>query len=409
MNIIITANSPGELYGWLRPLVKRLKQDESCHVILVLLPCAFSTGEERTVAIEKLHIDSVVSVRESLNFLFLRRPVEILHKYPPHILIHLGGDLFYAAALARKFNIPAIAYKWANRLFDRYFTKYFVPHIKFKDKILKQGIGEDKVEVTGELVADSVFDELAEGSPPEIRGKPVICFMAGNRIKEMICLIPFFMKIMEMVAEELPSSAFILSLSHFISEDVFRKILTFPVPRGFSGSTSRPVMENGRRYLKTDKGIKALLHIGGGCHAINSSDLLVSLPGTKTLEAAVMGKPLLLILPFNRPDLATFHGPVGLLDLIPYAGPLIKGQILLRIIHKMGHLALPNILAEREVVPELKDYLTPERVSGKILDLLGDRDLLDNMSKELSDLCSSMGGAADRVVDLIKKCHAVAR
>jgi len=257
MNIIITANSPGELYGWLRPLAKRLKQDENCHIILVLLPCAFSTGEERSVAIEKLHIDYVVSVRESLIFFFLRRPVEVFHKYPPHILVHLGGDLFYAAMLARRFNIPAIAYKWANKLFDRYFTKYFVPHIKFKDKILKQGIGEDKVEVTGELVADSVFDELAESTPPDICGKPVICFMAGNRIKEIICIIPFFMRIMELIAEKLPLSAFILSLSHFVSLDVLTKVLDSPVPRGFSGSISRPVMENGRRYLKTHKGIKA--------------------------------------------------------------------------------------------------------------------------------------------------------
>jgi lipid-A-disaccharide synthase len=69
MNIIITANSPGELSGWARPLARRLKETGN-NIILVLLPCVFSSGQEKRVASEILY-SGVVTGKEYLYFMSL--------------------------------------------------------------------------------------------------------------------------------------------------------------------------------------------------------------------------------------------------------------------------------------------------------------------------------------------------
>ena len=401
LNIIVTANSPGEIYGWVRPLIKRLKKDK-CRITLIFLPCAFSTGKEREVSLNILDIDEVVSVREILKFLFLGSKVKAFSLYPPDLIVHLGGDLFYGALIAKRLNIRAVAYKWAHKKWDGYFSKYFVPHEKFKDKILRQGISEKKVDITGELVADAVFDELEMTGPLNIPDKPVICFMAGNRLREVKGLIPFFIRIAELVEKNIKSSSFIFSISSFISEREIIEVIRGPGQKGFAASRAELIRKDGKVYLESENGTEILLYSGGGARAISSCDLLVTIPGTKTLEAAVVGKPSLVILPFNRPDLAPFHGIVGLLDYLPFLGPFIKGRILLYAVKKMTFLALPNILANREIVPEIKDILTPEMVADNIIKLVENKDLLYNMEKDLKDLTSSMRGAADRAAELIK-------
>lgn len=404
MNLIITANSPGELYGWARPLVKRLKKDNN-NIVLVLLPCTFSTGSEKEVALNILNIDSVVNVSEFLKFVFLGSPLKAFFEYPPHMLVHIGGDLFYAAILAKRFSISAVAYKWASKSWDKYFSGYFVPGDKFRDKMLKQGIEDRKIELTGELVFDSVFDELENSRVPAITGSPIICFMAGNRLKEIGCLVPFFMKVAELISIEFPEVSFIYPMSSFFSEESLRKVLSAGIPHGFQGTIPDIIYEDNNKYLKSKKGVKILLYKGGGCSAMKASDFVVTIPGTKTLEGAVLEKPMLVILPFNRADLVPFHGPLGLLDYIPFFGSKIKGQLLLWFANKPGHLALPNILAKRELVPELKDFLTPEMVACKIVEVCKDKNLMENISKELKELCSSMKGSSDRAVDFIKRVY----
>jgi len=398
MNIIITANSPGELYGWARPLARRLKETGN-NIILVLLPCVFSSGQEKRVAAKMPFIDGVVTGKEYLYLMFLYKKLKVFEKFPPHIIVHLGGDLFHSALMAGRFNIKALAYKWANKTWDSYFSKYFVPQKKFKDIMLKQGIGEEKVEVIGELVADAVLDELKHEKEDEdfLCGTPVICFMPGSRVHELRCLVKFFMKIAELISQKLPSSSFILSLSPFISMDVFLKILSSPVARGFSGSDAKLLEEGNIKYLETSSKVRVLLY-QGGTGAIEKSDFVLTIPGTKSSEAAVLGKPMMVITPMNRPDLIPYCGFIGLLDLLPF-GSYLKGKLILQLVKKFGFTALPNILAGREIVPEMNEFVTPEHVTAKILQLLKDKDKLHLMSEELKKLYSP--GAADRAVKLI--------
>lgn len=396
MNIIITANSPGELYGWARPLARRLKETGN-NIILVLLPCVFSSGQEKRVASEMSFIDGVVTGKEYLYFMFLYKKLKVFEKFPPHIIVHLGGDLFHSALMARRFNIKAIAYKWANKMWDSYFIKYLVPQKKFKEIMLQHAIEEEKIEVTGEFVADAVLDELKDEKEHKdmVPGHPVICFMPGSRSHELKCLVKFFMKTAELISVEIPSASFILSLSPFISMDIFLKILSSPVARGFTGSDVKFHTEG--NYLETSSGVRVFLY-QGGTGAIARSDFVITIPGTKSSEAAVLGKPMIVITPMNRPDLIPYCGFIGLLDLIPF-GSYLKGILILQLVKTFGFTALPNILAGREIVPEMTEVITPEKVTAKILQLLKDSEKLKIMSEELKRLYSP--GAADRAVKLI--------
>ena len=48
-SVLLLANGPGELWGWVRPVAAELKR-RSRKVSLLLLPCQFASGEERRVA-----------------------------------------------------------------------------------------------------------------------------------------------------------------------------------------------------------------------------------------------------------------------------------------------------------------------------------------------------------------------
>jgi hypothetical protein len=59
MRLLLTANSPGEMAGWVRPLVKAWRAREVGPADLLLLPCTFATGQEERVARELEGIDRV--------------------------------------------------------------------------------------------------------------------------------------------------------------------------------------------------------------------------------------------------------------------------------------------------------------------------------------------------------------
>ena len=133
---------------------------------------------------------------------------------------------------------------------------------------------------------------------------------------------------------------------------------------------------------------------------LSRADLAVAIPGTKTGEAGCLGIPLLTILPLNRIDEVPFFGLIGLLDLIPFVGKSLKGALLLKfIVPRYGFMAQPNILAGREIVPEMLRFMTPEDVAGKALELLQDETRRRRLSQELLELYSPHRGAAERLVE----------
>ncbi|MDQ7819739.1 MAG: lipid-A-disaccharide synthase [Armatimonadota bacterium] len=109
--------------------------------------------------------------------------------------------------------------------------------------------------------------------------------------------------------------------------------------------------------------------VDDGPTAMAMADALVVATGTATLEAAVLGVPMVAV----------------------YRLPWISWQIARRIV-SARYAALPNILAGRPVVPELlQDRMTPDAVAGAVVALLRDPQRRERMQRELREVAAGLG------------------
>ena len=132
-------------------------------------------------------------------------------------------------------------------------------------------------------------------------------------------------------------------------------------------------------------GVHVTLTDGRAREAIAAGDVVLLASGTATLEAALIKRPMVVayrVAPFTRWLLETFR--------------------LLRV----THFALPNLLAGREIVPEvLQDAVTPERLGTEVLRWLDDSAAGDALIAEFDRMHTQLRRdasvrAAEAVVDL---------
>lgn len=118
--------------------------------------------------------------------------------------------------------------------------------------------------------------------------------------------------------------------------------------------------------------------------AIEASDLVLAASGTVTLEVAYRGAPMIVM--YN-------HGRW----LYTLAG---------RFLIRLKHLSIPNILAERAIVPEFMPfYHTVDPIIARALELLSTPASLERMRAELKALIAPMvkpGAADNTAIELAK-------
>ncbi len=115
---------------------------------------------------------------------------------------------------------------------------------------------------------------------------------------------------------------------------------------------------------------------GQTAEVIRASDLVLAVSGTVTLEAAILGTPMIV----------TYR--VGLLS-----------WILARLLIRVRFIGLPNLVAGGPIVPELIQFAaTPERLAATALDILNSSERQDRMRAALEDVRRRLGsgGAAER-------------
>lgn len=175
-----------------------------------------------------------------------------------------------------------------------------------------------------EFVGHPIMEEIEEyeGAKPEVQSSsavadnvqssgtktagPVIALLPGSRPNELRTLLPLFVDVVRALKTEFKGCGFVLPLAPNIQTGKFRRSLSL-------------LEREGVAFMK-----------GGAIKALASSDMAVIASGTATLQAALVGVPTVVV--YKVSPLTYFLG---------------------KRILKVKYISLVNIIAGREVVPEL--------------------------------------------------------
>jgi len=125
--------------------------------------------------------------------------------------------------------------------------------------------------------------------------------------------------------------------------------------------------------------------------------LVVTLPGTKCIELAALGVPAIVCVPLNSPEAVVVNGPLQYIDRIPFAGTLLKREIVIRVDARFTLTAQPNIDTGELLMPELRGTLMPAETSRSIERYYDDGPARASASARLRDLYAAQAGAAERM------------
>jgi lipid-A-disaccharide synthase len=191
---------------------------------------------------------------------------------------------------------------------------------------------------------------------------PLIAILPGSRKQEVDRLMRPFLEGAALLQRELPRAKFIVCTAHVLH------------------------LQQARRCLADIGGDLActLVH-GDARRVLTAADLAVVASGTASLEALLCRTPMIV-----GYRLAAFS------------------YFIIRRMVKIPHIAIPNILAGRELVPELiQDALEPPAISRELLAWLDDADrraefLATSRSLHEAMRCGAARNAANAVIDLVK-------
>ncbi len=396
MHVFITANSPGEIAGWVKPLAIRLKEkNPRVKVSLVICPCQYASGREIMVAREWPWIDEIVDPRALLKYVLLGRQTFSWNFEEKSCILFLGGDPFYAAILSRRMKIPAFAYT-ERPGWEKYFKKFLVSNSKAKEKLIHSGVESKKIEVVGYLALDSIdLDQKEEDIYNTLGFRPgdlIIGFLPGSRPVEINFMLPFFLQSVDLIRKKIPDARFLFALSPFSRLEDVKKIL--------SKHEMQAIRQSGFTEVETSSKSKVILVEKNPHQVIKISRLLVTVPGTNNLQIAGLGKPMLVVLPLNRAELIPMDGIIGLINpKIPPVG-FIKKQLIFKKNKMLRFISLPNKAADQMVVPELRGIISPQDVADKVLSLLETPGLLHRISEKLKNIPFERG-AAERIASIL--------
>lgn len=392
--IVVTTNGPGELMGWVRPFLKAVfERRPASDVSVVFVPCAYATGREPAQTRALFPSARVVDAKEYGRFL-MRQRVSGLER-SPGVLQYMGGDLFHATTIARRLGLQAMTYKFSKPSYRQSFLRFFALDAANARGLEAQGAPADRVRIVGNLVPDSVLGALSQPLAPPGEGDG-ICILAGSRPAEFAHLLPFFLAAIVDIERERPGGAYTLVVSPFNTPQELRAAVEGEPDPAFGGR---------RGSLSADAdavdvaGIRCAVDRSGDYAALARCRLVITIPGTKCIEAAVLGRPTLAILPLNRPDKIALNGIAGYVDRIPLIGKPLKARLAVMAERRFRFVAQPNIDAGRSVAPELRGVLMPADVAAAALGLLEDPQALRAMGESLSAIYAADVGAAGRMAD----------
>ena len=311
---------------------------------------------------------AVMGISEVLNMIptFLQKQRDlkklIATKKPSVVVLVDFGDFNLGIAkFAHQLNIPTIyyippkAWAWRGNRVDKLAktTSIIASIFPFETEFYrKKGANVEFVGHPLLDVAQTDFTQTEAQKSLDIADNyPVVGLMPGSRRKEIQCLLPIMLEVAQNLLQRIPSCRFILPLAPGIDRQ------------------SLPNMP----FVKI---IEDAVY-----PSMRAADLMLVASGTATLEAACIGTPMIIV----------------------YKVSLLTWWIIQHFVN-LEFSGLPNIIAGREIVPELlQDEVTTNQVTATAIDLLENPEQCQKQRQELKQVSKSLGliGARKRVADLI--------
>jgi lipid-A-disaccharide synthase len=190
-------------------------------------------------------------------------------------------------------------------------------------------------------------------------GRTTVALVPGSRPSELRRLLPPMLQAAERIREVHPDAQFVVPVAPTLRREALEP------------------------YLASHRTLEVTLVDGKTEQAVGASDAALVKSGTSTLESALMLRPMVVVYK---------------LSWLSY----LVGRLLVRI----AHFALVNVLAGKRIVPELlQRQASPERMAAEINLLLDDRAARETQLAALREVRASLGepGAPLRVAQEIVK------
>ncbi len=397
MRIALTANGPGEVAGWLRPLLRALYQRCPNMLALVfLVPDDYATGFEGQIVRDAFPQAEVVEPKNYVKFALGGR----LDGVPERVDVvqYVGGDLLHAARVHARLKGRAAAYKFSRRAYRNVFDRVFAVDRRNVEQLEGWGTPRDRIEQVGNLAIDGALFEASLPSHPHLPQDGIVV-MPGSRSYEIENMVPFYFAVGLRILRERPGTAIAFAISPFTPrEQVRAAIERGGHPRMF-GRSGRLITEAGQDYLTTTSGDPRIPIFSNALSAAMRARLVLTIPGTKTIELAVLGKPVIAITPLNAPEIVTINGPLTYLDRIPFLGTPLKRAVAVGISRRFPYHTQPNMDAGVALIREVHGTVTPGRIARIAIDSYEDRDWLASAGERLARLYRDHVGASDRMAE----------
>ncbi|MGE5707694.1 MAG: hypothetical protein ACM3YO_05120 [Bacteroidota bacterium] len=394
-NIILVSNGPGELAAWVRPVLRQLRKDlPAARLILALVPCPYASGNEAETARNWGDDLTVWTPRETIAFLLSR--AELGGK---GAVIFLGGDQFFGIWLGRKTGYPLFSYTETFARWIPWTTRFLVSDQQLYSFLRHRRVPRSKLAVVGNLMVDAVSPPLG---PTQVRGlldlrvdAPVVSLLPGSKPFKLKFLGPMFLKVADEIKARSPEVQLLLHRSPFTPLEQLDAILRDERYRAIVGGTGgRVIEEEGKVWVETDGGTR--IRVIGPEHqhpGMGVADLALTVPGTNTAELAILGIPMLVVLPLNKPEEIPLDGLLGRIGEIPLLGKALKRFLIPRMARRMPSVALPNQRAGRNITPERVGVLDPVAIAQEAIELLNAPERLREIKRDLRQVMGHSGAA----------------
>jgi lipid-A-disaccharide synthase len=367
--LIIAGEASGDLHG--SHLVKEmLSLDPSLQVYGVGGEKMKNEGVELIADSKEMAVVGITEVLLKLKSIYqiYRKLKNSLTVNSPSLVVLIDYPEFNLrfAREAKKKNIPIVYYispqVWAWRKgrlkkIGRLIKKMIVI-FPFEKKIYEEA--NIDVDFVGHPLLDSIRSQFSREEAFQkfslTSGVTTIGLLPGSRMSEVKRLLPPMIDAVSLISKQINPVQFIL-----------------PVAPGLDWGEVQSLVGSKCENIRV---VKNNIH-----DVIRISDVVIVASGTATVEAAIMGAPMIVV---YRVSPLTY----------------LLGKLLI----KVKNIGMVNIIAGKTVVPELIQHdVTPEKITSAVVQILKSPSKQQEIRKQLSSLKEKIGkpGASLRAAQII--------